>query len=153
MKQNIPNLNTIIKLGIAYAYYTVIFSKPYIKKLDRIMSKLIKKICNLPKSTSNILTHPSHEDFGINTTSFLPDYINCIRQQLIQALNDQCQLDNIYQGLAQTHQHMIWGILVPPKLQYQACVRSPIARTTFLLEQDYEIHKNTNNHSFPIKQT
>jgi hypothetical protein len=43
---------------------------------------------------------PPHENFGINVTSILLDYIYCIGQQLIQTLNDPCQLGTIYQGLA-----------------------------------------------------
>ena len=88
LKQKLKILNTVIKPRIAYAYYAVPFSKPDIKKLDKIISKLTKEICNIPKSTANILTHLPHEEFGIDMTSLLPDYINCIGQQLIQALND-----------------------------------------------------------------
>jgi hypothetical protein len=34
----------VIKPGIAYAYYAVPFSKPDIKKIDKILSKLTKEI-------------------------------------------------------------------------------------------------------------
>ena len=78
IKQKIHILNTVIKLGIAYAYYATSFSKPDIKKLDKILNKLTKEICNLPQSTTNILTHLPNEDFGINTTSLLHEYINYI---------------------------------------------------------------------------
>ena len=87
LTQKIKILNTVIKPHIAYAYYAVPFSKPDIKKLDKIISKLTKEICNIPKSTANILTHLPHDNFGINATSLLLDYIRCIGQQLIQTLN------------------------------------------------------------------
>ena len=99
LTQKIKILNIVIKPRIAYAYYTILFSKLDIKKLNKIISKLTKEICNIPKSTANILIHLPHENFGINTISLLPDYIRCIGQQLIQALNDQWQLGIIYQGL------------------------------------------------------
>jgi hypothetical protein len=116
LKQRIKILNTVIKPCIAYAYYAVPFSKPDIQKLDKILSKLTKEICNIPKSTANILTHLSHEDFGINTTSLLPDYINCIGQQLLQALNDPGQLGIIYQGLTKYISAKYGGSLHLPKL-------------------------------------
>jgi hypothetical protein len=92
LKQIIKILNIVIKPRIAYAYYAVPFSKPDIKKLDKLISKLIKETCNIPNNSTNILTHLPHEKFGINITSLLPDYIHYIGQQLIQALNDPCQL-------------------------------------------------------------
>lgn len=55
-------LNIILKPRIAYAYYAVPFSKPDIKKLDKIISKITKEICNIPKSTANVLTHLPHEN-------------------------------------------------------------------------------------------
>ena len=70
--------------------------KPNIKKLDKIINKLTKEICNTPKSMTNILTHLPHENFGIHITSLLTDYIHCIGQQLKRALNDLGQLGNIY---------------------------------------------------------
>ena len=37
-------------------------------------------IYNIPKSTANILNHLPHENFGINATLLLPDYVRCIGQ-------------------------------------------------------------------------
>ena len=88
LKQKIKILNTVIRPRITYAYYAVPFSKPDITKLDQIIGKLTKEICNIPKSSANILTHLTHENFGIEVPSLLPDYIQCIGQQLIQAIND-----------------------------------------------------------------
>lgn len=73
------------------------FFKPNIGKLENRLSKIPKNTCNIPKSAANIFTHLSTEDFGINTTSMLSNYINCIKQQLIHAFNDPKQLGKIYQ--------------------------------------------------------
>ena len=153
LTQKIKILNTIIKSRIAYVYYTIPFSKPDIKKLNKIISKLTKEICHMPKSTTNFLTQIPHDNFGINATSLIPDYIRCIGQQLIQALNDPGQLGTIYQGLAKHIAAKYGGSLHLPKLNQQACVRSPIARSLFLLEREYEIHVKTAIRAFPIKIT
>ena len=152
LKQKIKILNTVIKPRIAYAYYAVPFLKPDIKKLDKIISKITKETCNIPKSTANILTHLPHDNFGINMTSLLPDYVHCIGQQLIQALNDPGQLGTIYQGLTKYISAKYGGSLHLPKLKQQACSRSPIARTLFLLQKEYEIHITTTNKTFPVKK-
>ena len=55
--------------------------------------------CKILIRIANILTHLNTEDFGINITSILLDYLVCIGKQLIQALNDPSQLDKVYQGL------------------------------------------------------
>ena len=135
LKQKFKILNTVIKPRIAYAYYAVPFSKPDITKLDKIITKLTKEICNTPKSTANILTHLLHENFGIKVSSLLPYYIHCIGQQLLQALNDPGQLGDIYQGLTKYIAAKYGGSLHLPKLKQQACTRSPIARTLFLLKR------------------
>ena len=153
LTQKIKILNTVIKPRIAYVYYAIPFSKLDIKKLDKIISKLTKEICKIPKSTANILTHLPHKHFGINVTSLLPDYIRCIGQQLIQALNDPGHLGTIYQGLTKHIAAKYGGARHLPKLKQQACVRSPIARTLFLLEREYEIHVHSTSHIFPINQT
>ena len=153
LTQKFKILNTVIKPRIAYAYYAVTFSKPDIRKLDQIIGKLTKEICNIPKSTANILTHLPHENFGVNITSFLLDYIRCIGQQLIQALNDPEQLGIIYQGLAKHIATKYWGSLHLPKLKQQACVRSPIARTLFLLDKANKIHVTTATRAFSINKT
>ena len=134
LTQKIKILNTVIKPRIAYAYYAVPFSKPDIKKIDKILSKLTKDICHIPKSTANILTHLPHDKFGINVTSLLPDYVRCIGQQLIQVLNDPGQLGIIYQGITKHLAAKYGGSLHLPKLKQQACRRTPTARTLFLLE-------------------
>ena len=118
--QKIKILNAVIKPRIAYAYYVVPFSKLHIKKLDKIINKLKKEICHIPKSTANSLSHLPHDNFGMNATSLLPDYIRCIGQQLIQALNNLGQLGTIYQGLAKHRAAKYGGSVHLPKLKQQA---------------------------------
>lgn len=48
---------------------------------------------------------------------------------------------------------MYGGSLHLPKLKQQACLRSPIARTFFVLEREFEIHITITNRAFPIKIT
>ena len=43
------------------------------QEIDKNIIKLTKWMYNLPKSTTNILTHLFNQDFGINTTSILPN--------------------------------------------------------------------------------
>lgn len=94
-----------------------------------------------------------HEEFGIDITSLLLNYINSIGQQLIQALNDPGQLGIIYQGLAKFISAKYGGSLHLPKLKRQACTKSPITITLFLLQREYEIHTTMANQAVPIKQT
>lgn len=101
-------------------------------KVDKVLSKLTKEMCNICKSTTNILTHLTNDNFGKkNTTSVLPYYVDCISQQLVQALNDPRQLGIIYKGLTNYE-----GSLDLPKLKYQVCTRSPITITLYLLEKE-----------------
>jgi hypothetical protein len=79
---------------------TIPSSKSDIKKLDKILSKLTKQICNIPENMANILMHLYNEEFGINSTSFILKDINYVENQLIHMLNDQGQLGHIYQRLA-----------------------------------------------------
>ena len=49
-------INTIIHLGIAYAFYVAPFSKHDITNLDKILIRLTKVVRNIPNNSSNILT-------------------------------------------------------------------------------------------------
>ena len=66
LPQEIKILNIVIKPRITYAYYVVPFSKPYMRILDQIIRKSTKEICNIPKNTTNILTHLPNENFSID---------------------------------------------------------------------------------------
>jgi hypothetical protein len=49
--------NTIIRLGISYSFYTIPYSIPTIRKLDKRLIVLQKKICSLPICTPNIASN------------------------------------------------------------------------------------------------
>jgi hypothetical protein len=61
MKQNINMLDTIIRSGVAYSFYAVPYSMPSIKKLDKKLYALQKKICGLSNCTPNVATQFPHE--------------------------------------------------------------------------------------------
>ena len=88
IKQKIHIFNTIIKPCKAYAYYVVPFFQHDIQKLDKMLSKHAKAICNIPKSTSNILTPSLHRGLWHQHNILLLDYIHYIGKQLLFVLND-----------------------------------------------------------------
>ena len=65
MKQKMHMTNSVIRVGIAYAFYAVPFSYNTIKKLDKYNIRLYKNFCGLPNSTPNITTQLPHDLFGI----------------------------------------------------------------------------------------
>ena len=125
----------MFRSGIAFAYYAVPFSKANVKKLDKILSKLTKEIYNIPKITTNILTHLSNNDFGIITTSLSPDYINNKGQQQVYALNDSWQLGIIHQGLTKYISVVYGESLHLLELKHQAWSKPPIVRTLFTIKR------------------
>lgn len=153
IRQKIRIFNTVIKLGIAYIYYGVPFTKPYTRKVNKILSKLTKNVCKIQISTTNILTHLNTKNFGINATFVLPNYLTCISKQLIQALNDPRTQGKVYQWLTKCIVTKDGGSLGLPKLTYQTCSRSPTTKTLFLLEKIFESHIDNGDKTFPIQQT
>ena len=99
MKQKTHIMETVIRAGIAYGFYAVPFSLPTIYKLDKLLIRLQKSICELPRSASNVTTQLPHNLFGLNAFSLIQAYLRCIGEQLRDALNDPGILGNIYQGL------------------------------------------------------
>ena len=136
MKQKINMADTVICVGIAYSFYTVPYSLPAIKKLDKKIIGLHKIICGLPKSTSNIITQLPHDLFGIEAFSLKNAYLRCIGEQLQHALNDIGRLGKIYTGLLQFILATFGGAEEIPRIKYHHCVRSPITRTLFLLKKE-----------------
>lgn len=59
------------------------------QKLDKILVKLTKSICNILQSCPNILTHLSRQVFGIEVFSPLPRYATMLRETLTQMLTAQ----------------------------------------------------------------
>ena len=74
IKQKINMVDTIIRAGIAYSFYTVPYSLLAIIKLDKKIIAIQKKICGLPKCTPNIVIQLPHDMFGIEAFS-LKKYI------------------------------------------------------------------------------
>lgn len=141
-KEQSKPLLGLIKPRISYPYYGVPFSKPNTNKIDEILSKLTKNMCKLPNSTTNVLTHLTTDDYGINTTFFVPNH-TCIGKKLTQALHDQGQLGKIYQRLAKYMVTKDEGSLNLPKLSPQACTISPTSMTLYILGKEFGIHVDT----------
>ena len=143
----------VIKPCIAYNYYVAPFSKPNICKLEKNTHKSHKNNMQCSQQHIKYPHTPITEDFGINTTSLLPKYINCIWKELIHALNNQEQLGQIHQGLTKIIAAKCGGARHLPTLTYHACNWSPIVRTIFLLNNEYDRHIDTSIRDFPIQQT
>jgi hypothetical protein len=99
MKQKIHMIDSVIRAGIAYGFYSIAFSIPTINKLDKIIIRLHKSICGLPRSASNVMTQLPHNMFRLEAFSLRNAYLRCIGEQLRDALNDPGRLGIIYQGL------------------------------------------------------
>ena len=96
LKQKLKMIDTVIRLGIAYSFYAILYSMPNIIKLDKKIIGLQKTICGLPKSTPNITRKLPHDQYGLNAHSLKTKYLTCIGKQLHNALNDPCRLGIIY---------------------------------------------------------
>jgi hypothetical protein len=88
MKQKIHMTDSVIRTGIAYGSYIVAYSMPTINKLDKILIRLQKSICGMPKSTPDILTQLPQNMFGLEAFSLRNAYLRCISENLRNALND-----------------------------------------------------------------
>ena len=91
-------VDTVIRARIAYSFYTV-HSLPAIKKLNKKVIAIQKKICGFPNCIPNIVTQLLHDIFGIEAFSLKNAYLKCIGEQLRNALNDTSRLGKIYRGL------------------------------------------------------
>jgi hypothetical protein len=78
IKQKMHMTDTVIRAGIAYSFYVVPYSLPALKKLDKKIITLQKKICGLPNCTSNITTQLLHGSFGMQAFSLQNVYLRCI---------------------------------------------------------------------------
>lgn len=61
------------------------------------------------------------ETFGIDAFYLLPRYTTTISEQLIQTVNNQSPLGNIYQGLVQFIVNKYGGVEHLPLQKYQSC--------------------------------
>jgi hypothetical protein len=88
MKQKIHMTDSVIRAGIAYGFYTVAFSLPTLNKLDKILIRLQKDICGLPKFSPNVMIQLPHTMFGLEAFSLRNAYLRCRGEQLREALNN-----------------------------------------------------------------
>ena len=139
MKQKTHIMETVIRTGIAYGFYAVPFSLPTIHKLDKLLIRIQKSICGLPRSAPNVTTQLPHNLFGLNAFSLTQAYLRCIGEQLRDALNDPGILGNIYQGLT-NYIFSLHGGSKNPKIPAAACLHSPTTRTIYLLKTSTRIH-------------
>jgi hypothetical protein len=131
MKQKINMVDTVIRVGIAYSFYTIPYSLPNIIKLDKKLISLQKKICGLPNCTPNIIAQLPHNLFGIEAFSIKNAYLRYIGEQLINALNDKGKLGIIYKGLIHYIPSKHGGAPQIPRIKYQDCLRSPLRELCF----------------------
>ena len=128
-------IDIVIRAGIAYSFYVVPYSLRAIKKLDKKIIAIQKKICGFSKCTPNIVTQLPHDMFGIEAFSLKNAYLRCIGEQLRNALNNKGRLRIIYRGL--THFILVkhGGVENIPRIKHQDCIRSPTMRTLFLIKK------------------
>jgi hypothetical protein len=120
---------------VQYSFHAAPFSIPDIKKLDKKLISLTKKVYGLPQSTPNIAVQLPYEMFGMQATSFLTSYARTLGDQLTQALNDKGQLGKIYKGLVQNIIAKNGGATTLLRMTKQACHRSPTLRTLYILKE------------------
>ena len=146
-------IDTVIRTGIAYSFYVVLYSLPTIKILDKKIIGIQKAICGLPKCTANIITQLPHELFGLEAFSLKNAYIRCIGEQLRNALNDTGRLGIIYKGLIQHILAKHGGAKDIQRIKHQDCIRSPTTRTLFLMKNEGGVHLKSIESSFQLHIT
>ena len=129
-------VDTVIRAGIAYSFYAVLYSIPTIKKLDKKIIGIQKAICGLLKCTANVITQLPHDLFGLEAFSLQNAYLRCISEQLRNALNDKGRLGVIYKRLVQHILSKHGGAQDIPRIKSQGCIRSPTTRTLFLMKTE-----------------
>jgi hypothetical protein len=145
--------NTVIRAGIAYTFYAMPYSMPTIKKLDKKIFALQKKICGLPICTPNVVTQLPHDLFGLEAFSIKNAYLTCIGEQLRNALNDKGRLGKIYIGLTNYILAKHVSALKLSRIKQQDCIRSPTTRTLFLLKKVAYIHIESSLPNFSLLPT
>ena len=153
MKQKIHITKSVIQAGIAYGFYAVAFSLPTINKLDKIITRLHKSILGVPCSIPNVTTQLPYENFGLGAFSLHNAYLRCIREQLIDALNDPRKLGIIYQRLTKFITAKIGGVQHISRITKQSCVQSPITHMLYLLKKVVGAHIRSINKDLPLQRT
>jgi hypothetical protein len=91
--------------------------------------------------------------FGLEAFSLRNAYLRCIGENLHDALNDTGRLGIIFQGLTNYIFAKNGGAQNIPRITQQACVRSPITRTIFLLKHIAGSHIRNNTDGFLLSST
>ena len=125
MTQKIKMIDIVIRPGVAYSFYAVSYSTSTIKKLDNKILPAQKTACGLPKCLSNITIQLPHELYGLDAFSLKNDYLRCISEQLLNALNDKGTLGTIYKGLLHLILAKYGGSNNLPRIRSFDCYQSP----------------------------
>ena len=146
-------IDTIIRAGIAYSFYAILYSLPAIITLDKKIIAIQKKICGLSKCTPNIVIQLPHDIFCIKAFSLKNAYLKCIGEQLRKALNDKGRLGIIYRG--STHFILVkyGGAKNIPRIKHQDYIRSSTTGTLFLIKKAEGPHLCSKIDDFPLKAT
>ena len=91
--------------------------------------------------------------FGLEAFSLRNTYLRCIGEHLCTALNDTERLGIIFQGLTNYIFAKNGKAQNIPRITQQACVRSPITCTIFLLKHIAGTHVRNNKDGFILSPT
>jgi len=69
MKQKVKMFDTVIRVGIAYNFYIILYSFPTIKKLNKKLIAPQNTIYGLPKCTTNVITQLPHDYYLVLESS------------------------------------------------------------------------------------
>jgi hypothetical protein len=94
-----------------------------------------------------------HNMFGLEAFSLRNAYLRCIGEQLRDALNDTGYLGTIYQGLTNYIFAKNGRAQNIPRITKQACVRSPISCTLYLLKHVAGTHIRNHHDNFLLSPT
>ena len=118
-------VNMIIRTSIAYSFYSVPYSLLAIKKLNKKIIAIQKKISGLPNFIPNIVIQLPHDMFSIEAFSLKNAYLQCIGKQLHNALNDIGRLGIIYGGLTYFILANHEGAKDIPRIKHHDYIKSP----------------------------
>ena len=118
-----------------------------INKLGKLVIKLTKSTCNIPK---DILAQRPHESFGIEVPSPLPIYATTLGKQITQIVSGSSPLKHIYPVLVKYVVNKHGGAIYLRHLKYQACPRLWTTVTLYMLKQHFNTHLDSLDTMFPI---
>jgi hypothetical protein len=99
------------------------------------------------------MTQLLHTMFGLEAFLLRNAYLKCIGEQLGDALNDTGKLGTINQGLTNYIIAKNGGTQNIPRITNNACIRSPITRTLFLLKHVARTYIRSTHPNFPLTPT